>query len=216
MRTTACTTLILTLLAGTPAIAQPVFGERPLLQLAGALSTELAPSVALWIETSTAPPDRLRSAVFAPPYWQRLRTEQQAYLMRFGLQPVGGSTIGSFEADEAVVLNPGARASRRRSRDKGLQQIAGLRWEQESFFLPGDRIDVHAVSEAQLLASQMGLNRSPEQAEMLALLGWRSRLQVHWQLGEPERQIQWQIVSRLDRRRDEANEMIQLQATRRF
>jgi hypothetical protein len=211
------TMLLLTLLAGGPAIAQQAYRERPPLRpVCQSPMTEIAPSVAICTDSSTLPSGELRSAVFALPYWERLRIEQREFQMRFGLHPLGGLAIGSFESVEAVALNRGARGSHSTSERSAAERYAGLHWERESFLLPGDSIRVNAASEVQLVARQMGLFQSPEQAEVLALLGWRSRLQVNWQLGEPEQRIQWQLVSRLDRRRDEANEMIRLQATRRF
>jgi len=178
-------------------------------------STGARPTAAC-TEASMTPLGELRSPVLAPAYWDRLGIEQWQIQTRFNVHPVGGLALGRVAAAQALASNPGSGSRLLIAENAGVERYGGLRWAEENFLLRGDRISVSAASEVQLLAREMDVLQSLQQAELLSLLGWRSRLQLNWQLGEPQRQIQWQLVSRLDRRSGEANETIRLQALRRF
>jgi hypothetical protein len=201
------------LAAAWPVAAQPSSEPacRPL-----ASGTARARAVEFCLDSWSAPVGQTHSAVLEPSYWERVRVEQHEFEMRFGLHAMRGLAFESFVVTESATPIRTSPASAVSPHLSAVERFAGLRWERDNVLLPGDRVTARAASEVQVLARAAGLIQSSEQAEALALLGLRSRLQLAWELGEPERRIQWQLVTRLDRRRDEANETISLRATRRF
>jgi hypothetical protein len=169
------------------------------------------------LDSWTPGPEELKSSVFADSYWERVRIERSEFQMRLGLHSVRGLAFESFVVHDETVPPPQARPGLVVApRLSAPERFAGLRWERDNLLFDGDRVTLRAASEMQLLARAAGLLQSPEQAEALSLLGFRSRLQLDWQLGEAERRIHWHLTARVDRRREDASSSLTLRATRRF
>ncbi|HUN93058.1 MAG TPA: hypothetical protein VMU33_13445 [Burkholderiaceae bacterium] len=202
------------------ALVAPAFGQsHPAPGFDGCrASTRVATSVAVCIDG--VDDDALSSSVLMPRYYDRVRAEQREIQARFGLHAVHGVAFeSSISMDQAQGDAASAGTVRREPfvmRQSPTERLAGLRYDRDDVFVPGDRISIRAASDMQLLAKAAGLAQAPESTEALALLGLRSRVQFTWQVGDAGRALHWEAGARIDRRKDEVTSVVTLRMLRRF
>ena len=78
------------------------------------------------------------------------------------------------------------------------------------------RLLASEVTDVQALLRGAGVFSASAENDVLSLLGWRSRSQLLWQVGEPTREIQWQLTARFDRRAYAQTNTVSVGLLRRF
>lgn len=140
-----------------------------------------------------------QSSVFTSMYWSRAQEQKAELAERFGLHWAYGLAV------DPVGFGPSPYASRSplgypESTHWSAKAVAGLQFERRGLLFAGDRFSLRSTSDIQTLVREAGMIRTPEEIDLLSLLGWRSRASMVWELGDPNREIQWQLSARMDRR----------------
>jgi hypothetical protein len=199
------TALLLTALAGA-AFAQPAQDDAlrapiAVAPMAEALDLDLSHGVRLAYEPVSLNrlPGLSQSAVFTSMYWSRAQQRKAELAEHFGLHWAYGLAV------DPVGFEPGQYASRSplgypEGAHWSAKPVAGLQFERRDLLFAGDHFSLRSTSDIQTLIREAGMVRSPEEIDMLSLIGWHARSSLVWELGDPNREIQWQFTARLDRR----------------
>jgi len=203
-----CAVSIVLLAALQPALAWPP-SDDPAARInaadatdaGGAAALDVGHGLRLSMQTTSlsATPLNDRSTVFTSLYWSRAYEERAQLRERFGVRWAYGVSFDPYDAGPGTYAahSPLGYAENMRWSAK---PMAGLQYERQDLLFHGDRFSLRANSDMQTLFREVGVFRSSEEVDALSLLGWRSHSSLTWQLGEPTREIQWQLSARFDRR----------------
>lgn len=153
-----------------------------------------------------------RSSVFTADWWSRAYTERAELENRFGIRL----------ADSAYLVQqtpvPGHPHFNfvQELRWPGGSPLTGLQFERKDLLFSGDKLSIRATSDLQTLMRGTGLTGSEPALDVMSLLGWRSHSKLVWELGEPTRELRWQLSAGVERRAYVESTSVNLSVLRRF
>ncbi|HEX4583476.1 MAG TPA: hypothetical protein VH183_01520 [Burkholderiaceae bacterium] len=187
---------------------------RPFIGDPDLLLRQLPYSMRLDLESSPASSPAGPSSVFTSDYWSRAYEERAQLENRYGIHVA--EPFRPFVVQQVPVPGHPHFNFVQELRWPGGQSLTGLQFERKNLLLQGDRLSIRATSDLQTLFRGIGLSGSETEVELLSLLGWRSHSRLVWQLGEPTREVQWQVSAGMDRRAYTQSSSIDVQLLRRF
>jgi hypothetical protein len=157
-------------------------------------------------------------SVFTTLYWSRAYEERAQLATRFGVHLTYGliSDASSLPQGPGLVPDRGSWGFAQELRWTSARPTTGLMFERQNLLMQGDRLSIRSNSDIQTLLRGAGVFNASAENDVLSLLGWRSRSQLVWQVGEPTREIQWQLTARFDRRAYAQTNTVGLNVLRRF
>ncbi len=189
---------------------QPFVGDPDLL-----LNLPYSMRLELGLTSTPAPPAGARSSVYTSDYWSRADNQASELESRFGVRLQGGALLRPYLAQQVPVPGHPQFNFVQEMRWPG-GPLTGLQFERRDLLFQGDRLSIRATSDLQTLLRGAGLSGSEAEVDVLSLLGWRSHSRLVWQLGEPTRELQWQVSAGFDRRAYVESSSLDLQMLRRF
>jgi hypothetical protein len=204
--------LLLWALAAAAQAQQPQ--GRPFIGDPDLLLRELSYTMRLELESLPAPSRAGSSSVFTSDYWSRAYDERAQLETRFGIHLA--ERFRPYVVQQVPVPGHPHFNFVQELRWPGGQPLTGLQFERKNLLLQGDRLSIRATSDLQTLFRGVGLSGSETEVELLSLLGWRSHSRLVWQLGEPTRELQWQVSAGMDRRAYSQSSSVDVQLLRRF
>ena len=189
---------------------QPFVGDPDLL-----LNLPYSMRLELGLTSTPGPPAGARSWVYTSDYWSRADDQTSELESRFGVRLQGGALLRPYLAQQVPVPGHPQFNFVQELRWPG-GPLTGLQFERRDLLFQGDRLSIRATSDLQTLLRGAGLSGSEAEVDVLSLLGWRSHSRLVWQLGEPTRELQWQVSAGFDRRAYVESSSLDLQLLRRF
>jgi hypothetical protein len=155
------------------------------------------------------------SSVFTSDYWSRAYEQRVQLETRFGIH-LADAALRPYAMQQVPI--PGHPQFRfvQEMQWPSARPLTGMQFERRDLLLQGDRLSIKAVSDIQTFCREVDLLRSLSDVDALALLGWRSHSQLVWQVGEPTREVQWQLTARFDRRATVQTNTVGINLLRRF
>jgi hypothetical protein len=180
------------------------------------LLANLPYSMRLELGSLSRSPIGARSSVFTSDYWSRAYDERFQLETRFGVHLVDQALFRPYLVQQMPVPGHPHFNFVQELRWPGGGPLTGLQFERKDLLVRGDRLTLRATSDLQTLVRGAGLSGSESEIGLLSLLGWRSHSRMVWQLGEPTRELQWQVSAGMERRAAAQSSSVDLQVLRRF
>jgi hypothetical protein len=200
-------------LARTPLQDAEPYSEGPDLML---LDRANGMRIAARFSSLSMPASPSHSSVFTTLYWSRAYEERAQLATRFGVHLTYGLTADASAMPQGPVPDRGPWGFAQEMRWSSARPMTGLMFERHNLLLQGDRLSIRSNSDVQALLRGAGVFSASAENDVLSLLGWRSRSQLLWQVGEPTREIQWQLTARFDRRAYAQTNTVSVGLLRRF
>jgi hypothetical protein len=163
-----------------------------------------------WIASSAA-----HSSVFTADFWSRDYADRIEWQTRYGIHLMDASFRPYLVQQTPIPGHPHFNFVQE-LHSPGGQSLAGLQFERKDLIFQGDRLSIRATSDLQTLLRGVGLASSEAEVDVLSLLGWRSHSKLVWELGEPTRELHWQLSASVDRRAYVESSSVSLSVQRRF
>jgi len=169
----------------------------------------------LGLTPSSASSLGVHSSVFTSDYWTRAYDERAQIETRFGVHIAAGPLWRPFVAQQTPIPGHPQFNFVQELRWPG-GPLTGLQFERKNLLFQGDRLSIRATSDLQTLFRGAGMAGSETEVGLLSMLGWRSHSRLVWELGEPTRELRWQLSAGFDRRAYTQSSSLDLQVLRRF